>query len=147
MKIWQSLLVMLSVAVMLGFSSQLYANDGFGCAWCNVDDPVCQGDNCNDGEGNDGNTGDSGSDSSGGDGTGSTVDSDTQVTKSDDDTDWAEIGLGVASVALILYVADQDDDPAQSFREFSRGEKGRIVPQFNMTPDGHSYGLQYEMRF
>jgi len=138
---------MLSVALMLGFSSQLYANDGFGCAWCNVDDPVCQGDNCNDGEGNpDGDTGDSGSDSAGGDGTGTTVDSD-KIAKSDDDRDWAEIGLGVAAVALILYVADQDEDPAQSFLEFSRGEKGRIVPHLNMNPNGHSYGLQYELRF
>jgi len=152
MRIWQSVLVMLSVAVLLGFSSQLYARTP-GCVTC---DPAwdpnlpCAGDNCNDGEGNpDGNTGDSWSDGSGGDGTGSSVDSDTQLAKDDDDDKEKLIGA-VVTVGVLMAIIDasqSDEDKLQARQDFLRGKRGMVVPHLNVTEQGHSYGLQYEMRF
>jgi len=140
-------LVMLSVAVMLGFSSQLYANDGFGCAWCNVDDPVCQGDNCNDGEGNDGGSNSGGDSGDSGDTGGSGVDSDT-VAKDDDDN--KEVLIGAIAIGIGLAILDSTKTPEeklQQMQEFRQGKRGMVVPHLNVTEQGHSYGLQYEMRF
>jgi len=144
MKIWQSFLVMLAVAIMLGFSSIASAKDSFGCAWCNVDDPVCQGDNCNDGEGNQDAGNDTGTD------TGTDTGGETSVAKSDDDDDKEKLIGAAVAVGVLMAIIDasqSDEEKLQARQEFRQGKRGMVVPHLNVTERGHSYGLQYEMRF
>jgi len=121
-----------------------------GCITC---DPAwdpnlpCAGDNCNDGEGNDGGSNSGGDSGDSGDTGGSGVDSDT-VAKDDDDN--KEVLIGAIAIGIGLAILDSTKTPEeklQQMQEFRQGKRGMVVPHLNVTEQGHSYGLQYEMRF